>query len=182
MNKLEVPKTTFLRELKIAFNAPKRALSANRRLITVLKSLLITVIIFLWTWLISQGIRDYFVVYSVLVGLFFYVIESTITKKFRKRIISDMESAMPLEGQFGFSKQSPQAELALQVHDKYALIVSSLAGILKIISQGKPDPSLIKVKKGKFFIYFEFKDIENLDMDDLRKFVAEPSALIETNQ
>ena len=171
MNKLEVPEVTFFGELKIAFNAPKRSLSANWCLISVLRALLFALSMFLFTWFIERGIHDYFVAYSVLVALLFYVIDSTDVKVFRRTIIADMKAAKPFQETFGFCGYTEDFGT---VHVTY---VQTMAGELKFKSpESFPD---IQKKAGQLFDYYVFNGVENLDMNDLRKFVAEPSSLIE---
>lgn len=172
MNKLEVPREKFSKKCALVFTLEESALSSAWKIICFIQSLIVALIALSISWFFEGVIRDYYVLFSILVGLAYYVVDSTTVKNYRKKIIADMNSAGSFKGKSGFRGYSAH------IGNAYVTIVPTLAGNIHFVSYGESDPFLvIKKKHGRFFNYYEFKDVEKLDQKDLRRFIAIPNDL-----
>lgn len=167
---LEFPKENFAKKCLLVFTLEESALSADWRIVSFTQSLLISLIVGFITWFAEGVIRDYFIVFSVLVGVAYYVIDFTTVKNYRKKIIADMKSAGNFKGTFSFHGGAFRGQTIVYV--------PTMAGELNFICYGDAT-GLIQKKRGRFFYYYTYhdRDIDSMIKKDLRIFIAGESKL-----
>ena len=171
MNRLEVPEKSYRSEISTMFVNHKRAMSSNWVVYSLFLGILFGLVVFIFMWFLFGDFDVYIVCNAALIGSVAFVIIVYSTGRFREKIIADMKSAEPFKGVCGFRGYSSH------MSSENVTIVPTLAGKLHFVSCGDYAPFLVEKRSGQFYDYFEFKDVENLDQKDLRKFIAVSSDL-----
>lgn len=170
MNKLIVPKTTFVEKIKSVFlNYQKRALLSYWWVTSILLGIVSAIGIFLFVSIIEGGAQDYLIFYALLAGIGWCALDLKIIEISRKRIIADMKHATPLRIDSYILHNSDNSA------GEHITYVHTMAGELKFIGGNR---FLYIVKKtGKLFDYYEFLGVKGLNKKYLRKFIAVKSDL-----
>lgn len=164
-NKLIIPKRDLLDKFLLIFYAQEGRLSAHWRIFSLMRSVIVAMIAFLITAVLSRGFEDYLVVYSILVGIFYFIIHFSNVRKYRRKILLDMQTAVPSISctLHGYSSSLLSSE--------YTYIVPTMYGDLKFECD-RFSAFGIEKTTGTYFDYYSYKDVEKINENELRLFIA----------
>lgn len=154
-----------IKQLLMVFNLEKSCLSANWQIMSFLRAIFAAVIALLVTAFLGRGFHDYLWLNSLLILVFYYLVDFTTSRNYRKKITNDMQKALMIK----FEAMDNDGK-----NGSYHTWVTTLAGTLCFISEKKIAQS-IAMKSGAFYDYFEYPEIKDLNRKDLRYFITECS-------